>query len=102
MQKILLYYKFTPIKEPELLKLWQKALCESLELKGRILVSPLKAYVKAMKQFPGFKDTVWKWSDGSQDNFPRLSVKVKKELVAFDTWNEIEIDEGGLSVVEPI
>lgn len=109
MQKILLYYKFTPIKEPELLKLWQKALCESLELKGRILVSPqgingtvggdiekLKAYVKAMKQFPGFKDTVWKWSDGSQDNFPRLSVKVKKELVAFDTWNEIEIDEGGV------
>jgi UPF0176 protein len=109
MQKILLYYKFTPVKEPELLKLWQKTLCDSLGLKGRILVSQqgingtvggeleqLKAYVKATKQFPSFKDIVWKWSDGSSENFPRMSVKVKNELVAFNSWNEIEIDSKGV------
>lgn len=109
MQKILLYYKFTPVKDPELLKLWQKTLCDSLNLKGRILVSPqgingtvggaiddLKAYIKATKQFPGFKDTVFKWSEGDRDNFPRMSVKVKPELVAFESWQEIEVDETGV------
>ena len=104
MQKILLYYKFTPVKDPELLKLWQKTLCDSLDLKGRILVSPqgingtvggdlddLKAYIKASKQFPGFKDILWKWSEGGRDNFPRMSVKVKNELVAFETWDELSL-----------
>lgn len=109
MQKILLYYKFSPISDPELLKLWQKTLCDSLNLKGRILVSSqgingtvggelksLKAYIKATKQFEGFKNITWKWSEGSSDNFPRMSVKVKKELVAFETWDQIKIDENGV------
>lgn len=109
MQKILLYYKFTPVKDTELMRLWQKTLCDSLNLKGRILVSQqgingtvggelddLKTYIKATKQFPGFKDILWKWSDGSRDNFPRMSVKVKNELVAFETYNEISIDEHGV------
>lgn len=109
MQKILLYYKFTPVKDPDMMKLWQKTLCESLNLKGRILVSAqgingtvggelkdLKAYIKATKEFPGFKDILWKWSDGSRDNFPRMSVKVKKELVAFETWDEVRVDENGV------
>jgi UPF0176 protein len=109
MQKILLYYKFTPVKDPEMLKLWQKTLCDSLNLHGRILVSSqgingtvggdiedLKAYVKKTKEFPGFKDILWKWSEGGRDNFPRMSVKVKKELVAFETWDEIQVDEKGV------
>ncbi len=109
MQKILLYYKFTPIKDPEMLKLWQKTLCDSLNLHGRILVSKqgingtvggeledLKAYVKACKQFPGFKNILWKWSEGGRDNFPRMSVKIKPELVAFESFGEIEVDEKGV------
>lgn len=109
MQKILLYYKFTPITDPEMLKLWQKTLCASLNLYGRILVSPqgingtvggeiedLKAYIRETKQFAGFKDTVFKWSEGGRDNFPRLSVKVKKELVAFESHDEITVDKNGV------
>lgn len=109
MQKILLYYKFYPVTDPELMKLWQKTLCDSLNLKGRILVSKqgingtvggeledLKKYVKATKEFVGFKDILWKWSDGGRDDFPRMSVKVKKELVAFESYDEIEVDENGV------
>lgn len=109
MQKVLLYYKFAPVKDVELMKLWQKTLCDSLNLRGRILVSPqgingtvggdiddLKVYIKTTKQFPGFKDTMFKWSDGGRENFPRMSVKVKKELVAFETHDEIEVDEHGV------
>jgi len=109
MQKILLYYKFTPIKDPETVRLWQRTLCEKLNLKGRILISEhgingtvggevedLKAYVKETKQFVGFKDTVFKWSEGSRDHFPRLSVKVRPEIVAFGAKDELRVDESGV------
>jgi hypothetical protein len=39
LQKIILYYGFAPVADPEAVKLWQKTLCESLGLKGRILIS---------------------------------------------------------------
>lgn len=109
MQKILLYYKFTPVAQPELLRLWQKTLCESLNLRGRILVSAqgingtvggnieeLKRYIHVTKEYAGFKDTIFKWSEGSRENFPRLSVKVKPELVAFDSYGEITIGKKGV------
>ncbi|MDQ5963721.1 MAG: hypothetical protein QG629_804 [Patescibacteria group bacterium] len=109
MQKVILYYKFTPVKDSEVLKLWQKTLCNSLNLRGRILVSEhgingtlggdiddLKAYIKQTKEFPGFKGTVFKWSEGGRESFPRLSVKLKPELVAFDAATETEVDEQGV------
>lgn len=110
MQKILLYYKFTPISDPEAVKLWQKTLCDSLNLRGRILVSKhgingtvggnmddLKAYVKSTKQYPGFKGIVFKWSDGSRDDFPRMSVKHRRELVGFkNSDDEFDVDIDGV------
>ena len=90
--------------------LWQKSLSDGLNLRGRILVSEhglngtvggemddLKAYIKATKQFPGFKDIVFKWSDGGREDFPRMSVKVRRELVGFkNSDNEFEVDENGV------
>ncbi|HSX15769.1 MAG TPA: rhodanese-related sulfurtransferase [Candidatus Saccharimonadales bacterium] len=109
MQKILLYYKFTPLADPEMVQLWQRALCEKLDLKGRILISPhgingtvggniedLKTYVKETKQFAGFKNTVFKWSDGARDHFPKLQVKVRPELVAFGAADELKVDATGV------
>lgn len=110
MQKILLYYKFTPLSDPEAVKLWQKTLCENLNLCGRILMSrhglngtvggdigDLKAYIRATKQYPGFRDTVFKWSDGAREDFPRMSVKSRRELVGFkNVDDEFEVDENGV------
>lgn len=110
MQKILLYYKFTPIADPEAVKLWQKTLTDSLNLRGRILVSAqglngtvggemedLKKYIKETKKFAGFKDTVFKWSDGGREDFPRMSVKKRRELVGFqNSDDEFEVDEHGV------
>lgn len=110
MQKILLYYKFTPVRDPEAVKLWQKTLCDSLELRGRILVSEhglngtvggemdnLKKYIKETKKFPGFKDVVFKWSDGGRENFPRMSVKNRRELVGFkNSDDEFTVDAQGV------
>jgi len=109
MQKIILYYKFTPLADPEVARLWQKALCERLNLRGRILLSKhgingtvggdlddLKAYVKEMKSFMPFKHTMFKWSDGSREDFPKLSIRVRDEIVSFGVPDEIKVDEGGI------
>ena len=110
MQKILLYYKFSPLSDPEAVKLWQKSLCDNLNLKGRILISrhgingtvggdidDLKSYIKSTKQFEQFKDIVWKWSDGSREDFPRMSVKNRRELVGFkNSDDEFDVDEKGV------
>ena len=109
VQKILLYYKFTPIKDPDAIKLWQKNLTDTLGLLGRIIISPhgingtvggeldaLKMYIKETKQLSGFKDIVFKWSDGGRENFPRMSVRVRPEIVAFDAADELRVNEAGV------
>lgn len=110
MQKILLYYKFTPLADPEAVKLWQKTLADSLNLRGRILISrhgingtvggnidDLKTYVKETKKLPGFKGIVFKWSDGGREDFPRMSVRHRRELVGFrNSEDEFEVDDHGV------
>lgn len=109
MQKIILYYGFTPIEDPEAMRLWQKTLCESLGLKGRILISKhgingtvggdmsaLKKYVKQTKSYPGFKKIDFKWSDGTGQDFPKLKVKVRDEIVAFGAPEELKVDQNGV------
>ena len=109
MQKVILYYKFVPIADPEAVRLWQRALCEKLHLKGRIIIADhgingtlagdikdLKQYVKETKGFTAFKNTVFKWSDGSLENFPRLSVKVRPEIVTFGATDEVTVTERGV------
>ena len=107
--KILLFYLFTPLRDPEAIREWQRVLCESLSLTGRIIVSPhgingpvggameeVKRYIKATKRYLPFKDIDFKWSDGRGDDFPRLSVKVRPELVAFGIPEEIDVDSAGV------
>lgn len=109
MQKILLYYKFVPIADPEAMRLWQRALCERLNLKGRILISKhglngtvggdiddLKVYVKTTKEYVPFKGTTFKWSDGSREDFPKLSIRVRDEIVTFGAPEEIKVDAKGI------
>lgn len=109
MQKIILYYKFTPISDPEMMRLWQRTLTEKLNLRGRILISKhgingtlggeiddLKTYIKEAKQFIGFKDMVFKWSNGTSSDFPKLSVKVRDEIVTFGAGEELKVDENGV------
>jgi UPF0176 protein len=59
-------------------------------------MSALKKYVKLTKKYPGFKRIDFKWSEGTGDDFPKLSVKIRKELVAFGAPNEIKVDENGV------
>ena len=107
--KILLFYSFTPLADPEAIRLWQRDLCESLGIRGRIIVSKdgingtvggelkqVKGYIKKMKQYPAFHDIDFKWSEGHGDDFPRLSVRVRDELVSFGAPGELRVDESGV------
>lgn len=109
MQKILLYYQFTPLADPEVIRLWQRTLCELYRLRGRILISKqgingtvggdiedLKAYVRNTRSYEPFKRIVFKWSDGSRDHFPKLSVKVRDEIVTFGAADELQVNEQGI------
>jgi UPF0176 protein len=109
MQKIILFYKFVPVTDPEAVRLWQRTLCEKLNLRGRILIAEhgingtlggdlqdLKTYVKATKTYAAFKDTVFKWSDGGRQDFPKLIVKVRPEIVTFGAAEDIVVDGAGI------
>ncbi|MEK7603079.1 MAG: rhodanese-related sulfurtransferase [Patescibacteria group bacterium] len=109
MEKIILYYKFVPLADPESVMHWQRQLCERHELKGRIIISKqgingtiggniesLKAYKKQMNLHPSFKSIPYKWSDGKADDFPRLSIRVRDELVTFMAPNDIKVTTKGV------
>ena len=114
--KILLYYVFTPLSDPEAIRLWQRDLCESLGLRGRILISKdglngtvggdlpaLKRYVRKTRQYAPFADIDFKWSEGTglddagaSLDFPRLVVKVRDEIVSFGSPETLTVDAGGV------
>lgn len=109
MNKVILYYKFVPVADPAMTMRWQRELCQRLNLKGRIIVSEhgingtLGGDIKSLRQYKAemnrsviFKGITYKWSDGTGEEFPRLSIKVKPELVAFDRADEIEVDAKGV------
>ena len=108
--KVLLYYCFTPLSDPEAVRLWQRDLCESLGLRGRIIIAPhgingtvggdvaaVKKYARKTKEYPAFRSLDIKWSDGQgPDDFPRLTVKVRDELVGFGAPDEVVLDQAGI------
>jgi UPF0176 protein len=80
-----------------------------LNLRGRILISThgingtlggeieaLKKYIKSMNLHSGFKGIQYKWSDGEAADFPKLSVKVRDEIVTFGVPDEVKVSESGI------
>ncbi|MFK4760458.1 rhodanese-related sulfurtransferase [Microbacterium sp. ZW T5_45] len=114
--KIILFYAFTPLADPEAIRLWQRELGESLGLRGRLLISSagingtlggdviaLKKWVRRFREYAPFKNTDIKWSegtgvdaDGRSLDFPKLSVKVRDEIVSFGAPDELKVDENGV------
>ncbi|MGH7142272.1 MAG: rhodanese-related sulfurtransferase [Candidatus Saccharimonadales bacterium] len=108
MQKIILFYKFYPLTEPQMTMRWQRELCLRLHLMGRVIIADhgingtlggepreLKTYIKSMNQTIEFKDTAYKWSNGSREDFPRLSIKVRKELVTLAPSETFDVFDRG-------
>ena len=109
LQKVILYYGFTPIADPQAVRLWQRDLCQGLGLTGRILISThgingtvggpmraLKTYVAKTREYPGLRSMDVKWSPGTGHDFPRLRVRVRDEIVSFGAPGELSVDRDGV------
>lgn len=94
MKKILLFYKYIPVNDPWKIRDWQHDLCQTLKLKGRIIlgkegingtlsgdVEQVQAYISAMHTHALFYDIDFKESIAPIDVFPKLKVKVREEIV---------------------
>ena len=92
---ILLFYKYVALETPEKVAAWIRTLCTRYNLKGRILIGiegingtvggtaeEIALFKKEFLAHPLFSDVDIKESAGSASDFPRLMVKVKKEIVA--------------------
>lgn len=110
--QILLYYKYVKIDDPKMLRDMQFHLCQELGMRGRIIVAKegingtiegtndaCQEYMDTMKKDPRFADIHWKISSGTSDGtaFPRLSVKVRKEIVSLHLGEEEDIDPNQLT-----
>lgn len=95
MYQIVLFYKYIPIADVEAIMNAQRALCQQLGLKGRLIIATegvngtfegtkenIAKYVEALKSDARFANVHFKLSDGTGDAFPRLSIKVRPEIVS--------------------
>ncbi|ALJ21640.1 oxygen-dependent tRNA uridine(34) hydroxylase TrhO [Microbacterium sp. No. 7] len=114
--KIVLFYVFAPLADPEAIRVWQRDLGEALGLRGRVLVSPhgingtlggdlpqLKRWARSFRSYAPFRGADVKWSagtgldeNGRSVDFPKLSVKVRDEIVSFGAPGELRVDEAGV------
>jgi len=98
---VLLFYKYIEIKNPEKLVKEQRALCEKLNLKGRILIAnegingtiegekdKIKEYINATSKDKRFRDINWKKSIGTGKAFRKLTVKTRAEIVTTGIKNK--------------
>ena len=59
-------------------------------------LASVKRYIRVIREYPAFKDIDFKWSEGTDEDFPRLRVRVRDEIVTFGTKEEIKVDENGV------
>ncbi len=92
---IVLFYLYTTIDNPQQLMHEQRELCERLGLLGRTIIATeginstlegtsdhINTYIDTMKQDERFANVDWKLSKGTGDAFPKLSIKVRDEIVS--------------------
>lgn len=95
--QILLFYKYVAIADPQLEMQKQRRLCEDLGLKCRIIIAhegingtlegkltATTKYIQAMQSDSRFADIDWKKSVGTGTAFPKISIKVRPEIVSLN------------------
>jgi UPF0176 protein len=103
---VILYYKYIDIADPAELANTQRGLCGSLGLKGRILVATegingtlagpicaIEEYIDALRADKRFADIEIKMTTGNVETFPKLSVRVRSELVALQAQQPLRADQ---------
>lgn len=100
--RVLLYYQYVPIDNPQQYRDEHMELCESLGLKGRIIVASeglngtvsgtfeaTEAYMDALHNDERFATMPFKIDDAHQHAFEKMHVRVKPELVNLSLEEDI-------------
>jgi len=100
--QVLLYYKYVAIEDSEIYTVEHLAMCKSLHLKGRILVSAegingtvsgtaaqTNAYMEAMHADPRFSDMEFKIDPVPRHVFRKMFVRHKREIVRLDLQDDV-------------
>lgn len=111
MFHVLLYYKIVKITQPERRVLEHREVCKALGLKGRIIIGKdgmngtvsgtpqaIEMYQNYMNANRTFKDIDFKKSTAEFDPFPKLSVKVRKEIITTDERETFNLCQRGRHV----
>src|SRR3989344_4073494 len=93
--QIILFYKYVHIADPYIVAERERDLCERLGLTGRCIIAAeginatyeatkdnIKKYIEELEKDARFRDIHFKLSAGTGNAFPKLSVKVRKEIVS--------------------
>lgn len=103
---ILLFYKYVHIDNPKGVCDAQRKLCEDLGLKGRLIIAEeginvtlegttenTQKYIAELEKDPRFLNIHFKRSVGTGNSFPKLSVKVRSEIVSLHLEKDINPNE---------
>ena len=110
--EIIIFYKYTPIKEPEKLMKWMREVCILLSIKGRIIIAhegingtaeggaaEIHAFEEVLHSqagddgdFADFRDLWFKHSPGTGSAFPKLKIRVRDEIVTLGLGKEGDIN----------
>ena len=106
--KLILYYQFSDISNPEEFCLEHKRLCQKLNLFGRVYVasegingtlagpaSDVEVYMERLRAVPGFAATEFKIDDLDHVPFVKLIVKVREEIVTLKAGEYLDVHDGG-------
>ena len=101
--QVLLLYRYITIEDPEATASWVRALAQKYSLLGRALVAEeginatfegttenTESFVADFIQDPRFADIDIKRSEGNGKSFPKLSVKVRNEIVGTRFPKEVD------------
>jgi UPF0176 protein len=113
----LIFYKYTPIRDPQALALWLRGVTAGLSITGRIIVahegingcieglptdmvrfkSTIATQVGGPGSFGKLHDIWYKSSQTAGGSFPRMRVRVRNEIVSTGLSNEEQIDPNNVT-----
>lgn len=106
--KLILYYHFSPVEDPEEFCRDQKQTCQELNLYGRVYVAAegingtlagraadVDAYMAQLRARPGFAGTEFKIDELDHVPFVKLIVKVREEIVSLKAGENLDVGDGG-------
>ncbi len=104
--RVLLYYKYVPIEDPETFTQEHLKFCKELGLKGRIhiahegingtvsgTVEQTNLYMDTLRKDPRFSDMVFKVDEAEGHAFKKMHVRHRKEIVSLRLDEDIDPTE---------